>query len=108
MSAVQVVTPCFNDWKRFCFVLREIASGENGRPLSGLEAQKRAQAVLTECGYTWSGRFIEGESIAAPNLRSANEKQQLTADAQEGAARLPAGVAQRRRTAKLKSSGRRG
>jgi hypothetical protein len=26
----------FNDWKRFCFVLREIASGDNGRPLSGL------------------------------------------------------------------------
>ena len=26
---------CFNDWKRFCFVLREIAGGENGRPLSG-------------------------------------------------------------------------
>jgi hypothetical protein len=32
---------CFNDWKRFCFVLREIASGENGRPLSSLEAQTR-------------------------------------------------------------------
>ncbi len=48
------VTPCFSDWKRFCFVLREIASGKNGRPLSGLEAQKRAQAVLIECGY-WGG-----------------------------------------------------
>jgi hypothetical protein len=36
---------CFNDWKRFCFVLREIASGENGCPLSALEAQKQAQAV---------------------------------------------------------------
>ena len=46
---------CFNDWKRFCFVLRKIASGENGRPLSGLEAQERAQAVLVECGYTWPG-----------------------------------------------------
>jgi hypothetical protein len=45
--------PCFDDWKRFCFVLREIASGDNGRPLSALEAQKRAQAVLIECGYTW-------------------------------------------------------
>jgi hypothetical protein len=43
---------CFNDWKRFCFVLREIASGLDGRPLSGLEAQQRAQAVLIECGYT--------------------------------------------------------
>jgi hypothetical protein len=48
--------PCFDDWKRFCFVLREIASGDNGCPLSGLEAQKRAQAVLAECGYTWPGR----------------------------------------------------
>ena len=47
---------CFNDWKRFCFVLREIAGGENGRPLSGLEAQERAQAVLVECGYTWPGK----------------------------------------------------
>ena len=47
---------CFNDWKHFCFVLREIASGDNGRPLSGLEAQKRAQAVLAECGYTGPGR----------------------------------------------------
>jgi len=46
---------CFNDWKRFCFVLRKIASGNNGCTLSGLEAQKRAQAVLTECGYTWPG-----------------------------------------------------
>src|SRR5262249_19889621 len=48
--------PCFDDWKRFCFVLREIASGENGRPLSGVEVQMRAQAVLVECGYTWPGR----------------------------------------------------
>ena len=47
---------CFNDWKRFCFVLREIASGENGRPLPGVEAQMRAQAVLAECGYMWPGR----------------------------------------------------
>jgi hypothetical protein len=46
---------CFNDWKRFCFVLREIASGENGCPLSGLEAQKRAQAVLAECGMHGPG-----------------------------------------------------
>jgi hypothetical protein len=50
------MTPCFNDWKRFCFVLREIASGENGRPLPGFEAQMRAQGVLVECGYTWPGR----------------------------------------------------
>jgi hypothetical protein len=56
MANKPVVDACFNDWKRFCFVLREIASGENGRSLSGLEAQKRAQAVLTECGYAWPGR----------------------------------------------------
>ena len=56
---------CFNDWKRFCFVLREIAGGENGRPLSGLEAQERAQAVLVECGYTWPGRAQVHEPIVA-------------------------------------------
>jgi hypothetical protein len=50
---------CFDDWKRFCFVLREIASGENGRPLSGIEAQRRAQAVLVECGYSWPGHASE-------------------------------------------------
>jgi hypothetical protein len=48
--------PCFDDWKRFCLTLREIASGEKGQPLSGLEAQSRAQAVLLECGYTWPER----------------------------------------------------
>lgn len=47
---------CFNDWKRFCFVLREIASGNSGHPMSGVDAQGRAQAALTECGYTWPGR----------------------------------------------------
>jgi hypothetical protein len=57
---------CFNDWKRFCFVLREIARGDNGRPLSGVEAQQRAQAVLTECGYTWPGRAQVCESVVAP------------------------------------------
>jgi hypothetical protein len=57
---------CFNDWKRFCFVLREIASGDNGRPLSGLAAQKRAQAALTECGYTWPGCVQVPEPIAVP------------------------------------------
>jgi hypothetical protein len=44
---------CFNDWKRFVFVLREIASGQDGRPLSGFEAQIRAREVLNECGYAW-------------------------------------------------------
>jgi hypothetical protein len=57
---------CFNDWKRFCFVLREIASGDTSRPLSGLAAQKRAQAALTECGYTWPGCVQVPEPIAAP------------------------------------------
>jgi hypothetical protein len=46
---------CFSDWKRFCGVLREIARGDNGRALSGVEAQTRAQAVLAECGYSWPG-----------------------------------------------------
>jgi hypothetical protein len=49
----ELVTPCFDDWKRFCAVLREIASGDNGRPLSSVEALKCAQAVLDERGYTW-------------------------------------------------------
>jgi hypothetical protein len=53
MHAALVVIACFDDWKRFCFVLREIASGENGRPLSGIDAQRRAQAVLVERGYSW-------------------------------------------------------
>jgi hypothetical protein len=57
---------CFNDWKRFCFVLREIASAENGRPLSALETQKRAQAVLAECDYTWPGRVqVRGPVVAS-------------------------------------------
>jgi hypothetical protein len=55
MANKPVADACFNDWKRFCLVLREIASGQNGRSLSGLEAQQRAQAVVTECGYTWPG-----------------------------------------------------
>jgi hypothetical protein len=61
---------CFNDWKCFCFVLREIASGANGRPLSGLEAQKRAQSVLAECGYTWPGRVQVPEPVVAPAQES--------------------------------------
>jgi hypothetical protein len=40
--------------------VREIASGENGRPLSALEAQRRAQAVLIECGYTQPERTEAG------------------------------------------------
>jgi hypothetical protein len=67
------VTSFFDDWKRFCFVLREIASGENGRPLSSLEAQKRAQAVLTQCGYAWPGRTVAREPTAAPDLSAETE-----------------------------------
>jgi hypothetical protein len=58
--------PCFDDWKRFCFVLREIARGDDGRPLSALEAQKRAQAVLIECGYTWAGAHRGACSAVSP------------------------------------------
>jgi hypothetical protein len=43
----------FNDWKHFCFALREIAAGANGKALSGLAAQKHAQAVLSGRGYRW-------------------------------------------------------
>ncbi len=64
------MTPCFDDWRRFCFVLRQIAKGENGRPLSGAEAQKRARVVLTECGYTWSGYKPAGKPIAATDQPS--------------------------------------
>ncbi len=67
---------CFNDWKRFCFVLRKIASGNNGCTLSGLEAQKRAQAVLTECGYTWPGRVQVREPIVAPTAAAIPRRNQ--------------------------------
>jgi hypothetical protein len=56
----------FNDWKRFCFVLREVASGVSGCALSGLEAQNRAQEVLNECGYSWPGGTVVREPVAAP------------------------------------------
>ena len=73
--AVQIVTPCFDDWKRFCRVLREIASGENGRPLPSFQAQKRAQAVLIECGYTWPGQTVAPKPIAAPDRLSEPENE---------------------------------
>jgi hypothetical protein len=75
---------CFNDWKRFCFVLREIASGENGCPLSALEAQKRAQAVLAECGYTWPGRVQVREPVVA--LVQENLRTQARVDARQSCA----------------------
>jgi len=77
---------CFNDWKRFCFALREIASGDNGRALSGLEAQERAQAVLTECGYTWLGGAQVREPIIAPTAASERLNSQAPVDLQQTAA----------------------
>ena len=65
----------FEDWKSFCVVLREIASGDNGRPISGVEAQKRAQAVPVECGYTWPGRAVAPEPIAAVDLSFETENE---------------------------------
>jgi hypothetical protein len=77
---------CLNDWKRFCFVLREIASGESGRPLSGLEAQKRAQAVLTECGYTWPGRAQVHEPVVAPFAAPESLNAQASIDSEQSSA----------------------
>jgi hypothetical protein len=69
MPAAYVMTSFFDDWKRFCFVLREIASGENGRPLVSFEAQERAQAVLIERGYTWPGQAAAPTApIAVPDI----------------------------------------
>jgi len=76
------MTPRFNDWKRFCFVLREIASGDKGRPLAGLEAQKRAQAVLNECGYTWPGRTEAREPIVTPTAAPESFNTQAAVDPQ--------------------------
>ena len=61
--------PYFDDWKRFCLVLREIAVGTNGQPLSGIEAQKRAQSVLAEAGYRWSG-YRPAETPADSDLET--------------------------------------
>jgi hypothetical protein len=35
------------------------------RLASGVQAQGRAQAVLTECGYTWPGRVQVREPVVA-------------------------------------------
>ena len=59
------MTPFFDDWKHFCFVLREIAAGTGGQPLSGIEAQTRARRVLAEAGYRWSGYMSDSELLAA-------------------------------------------
>jgi hypothetical protein len=45
VAAVELLTPCFDDWKRFCFVLRQIAYG--GRAAApGFAAHRRTQAIL--------------------------------------------------------------
>jgi hypothetical protein len=77
---------CFNDWKRFCFVLREIASGEDGRPLPSHEAQKRAQAVLVECGYTWPGRAAVHEPVVVPTAAPENRNAQAPAENEQSTA----------------------
>jgi hypothetical protein len=74
----KIVTPFFNDWKRFCAVLREIASGENGRPLPSLEAQKRARAVLTECGYTWPEQLAREATLQEGQTADAREKSEAS------------------------------
>jgi hypothetical protein len=61
--------PYFNDWKHFCLVLREIASGVDGFPLSGNEAQQRAQEALTSAGYGWSGYKPEAPEAVEPPLQ---------------------------------------
>ena len=85
-----VATPYFNDWKRFCAVLREIASGENGRPVSGVEAQKRAKSTHSNrissnrglgCRQTeFSGQLIESPAASvtakSPSSDSASSGRQ--------------------------------
>jgi hypothetical protein len=74
------MTPCFDDWKRFCFVLREIArGGDDGRPLPNFEAQRRAQAVLTECGYAWRRVMANG----GDKIPEANESPDKATDSVE-------------------------
>jgi hypothetical protein len=58
-----LMPPYFNDWKHFCLVLREIASGIDGYPLSGNEAQRRAQEALTGAGYRWPGSKPEAPEV---------------------------------------------
>jgi hypothetical protein len=70
-----VVNSFFDDWKRFCFVFSEIASGDNRRPLSALEARKRAKEVLIECGYPWPGCTAASEPIGGPDIPSEAENE---------------------------------
>jgi hypothetical protein len=78
------VTACFEDWKRFCFVLREIArGGVDGHPLPGFEAQRRAQAILTERGYAWQS-VRAGGSNKAPETNASLEEAPESADTVNG------------------------
>jgi len=79
---------CFNDWKRFCSVLREIASGENGHPLSGLEAQKRAQAVLNECGYTLPSRVQAQAAKVTPTAAPESLDTEAQVDSEQSSAEM--------------------
>jgi hypothetical protein len=90
---------CFDDWKRFCLVLREIASGENGRSLSGLEAQKRAQTVLTDCGYAWPGRAQVHEPTVVLTTAAESLDGQASMDPQQSLT-----VARLKSTAKTQST----
>lgn len=75
------MTLCFEDWKRFCFVLREIARGAcDGRPLPAFEAQMRAQAILTERGYTWQSVGAGGSNKAPETKASLDEESADTAN----------------------------
>jgi hypothetical protein len=64
-----LMLPYFKDWTHFCLVLREIAFGVDGFPLSGNEAQQRAQEALTGAGYGWSGYKPEAPKAIEPSLQ---------------------------------------
>jgi hypothetical protein len=76
-----LVTPCFEDWKRFCFVLRQIArGGGDGHPLPGFEAQRQAQAILTKRGYAWQSATANGNN-KAPETNASLEEARESDDA---------------------------
>jgi hypothetical protein len=89
-TADKRINACFDDWRRFCFVLREIANGANGPPMSGTEAQRRARAILTECGYAWDWRAKVDEqrdaAVAIP--KSAPPPRSMRSDCPGGKLRL--------------------
>jgi hypothetical protein len=77
------MTPLFDDWKRFYFVLREIAGGQGGRPMSGFDAQNRARAALIECGYAWPGQALQGrmQPAASVGARASGHHEDRSRDA---------------------------